>query len=218
MTNQIRRAHAAGTRDSTGRPGARSWQLRTDYTINARLDAPASRIHGRESIVIHNNSPDALDRIQLRLDPNIFLANTPKAAPWIPAELTDGMVITRMAIDGRAVNLSPAPQRGGGPARVTEPSAFGLNTTSARVMLPTPIAPGTRVTLEIDWNFKLPGGPGQGHRMTMRWGDTLYQPTQWFPRVAVYDDRRGCSSPTASSRSSVRTRRGRENPPRPVIV
>jgi hypothetical protein len=37
----------------------------------------------------------------------------------------------------------------------------------------------------------VPGGPGSGHRMTMRWGDTLYQPTQWYPRVAVYDDLRG---------------------------
>ena len=45
--------------------------------------------------------------------------------------------------------------------------------------------------LEIDWNHKVPGGPGANHRMVQRWADTLYQPTQWFPRVAVYDDLRG---------------------------
>ena len=27
--------------------------------------------------------------------------------------------------------------------------------------------------------------------MTQRWDDTLFQPTQWFPRVAKYDDLRG---------------------------
>jgi hypothetical protein len=27
--------------------------------------------------------------------------------------------------------------------------------------------------------------------MTQRWGDTLFQPTQWYPRVAMYDDLRG---------------------------
>ena len=27
--------------------------------------------------------------------------------------------------------------------------------------------------------------------MTFRWGDTLYQVAQWYPRVAVYDDLRG---------------------------
>src|SRR5262249_16628891 len=49
-------------------------------------------------------------------------------------------------------------------------------------------------TLEIEWSHKVPGGPGQNHRMTQRWGDTLFQPTQWFPRVAVYDDLRGWDS------------------------
>src|SRR5262245_52707367 len=38
ITNTFRRALAAGSRDSTGRPTAKYWQLRTDYTINARLD------------------------------------------------------------------------------------------------------------------------------------------------------------------------------------
>ncbi|HLB54174.1 MAG TPA: M1 family peptidase, partial [Gemmatimonadales bacterium] len=35
LTNSIRRAFAAGTRDSTGRPGPRYWQQRVDYTITA---------------------------------------------------------------------------------------------------------------------------------------------------------------------------------------
>jgi len=46
--------------------------------------------------------------------------------------------------------------------------------------------------VEIAWHTKLPGGPdGRGHRMTQRIGDTLFQPTQWYPRVAKYDDLRG---------------------------
>ena len=195
LTNAIRRAFGAGTRDSTGRPGRNYWQLRTDYTISARLDAATSRISGRESVLIHNTSPDSLTSILLRLDPNIFLGTVPRAAPWVPAENTDGMVITRMTVNGEAVNLSapPAPPGGPGPdpTRPTELRALGLNTTVARIALPTPVARRSSATLEIDWSFKLPGGPGAGHRMTMRWGDTVYQPTQWFPRVAVYDDLRG---------------------------
>lgn len=193
LTNAIRRAFAAGTRDSTGRPGRNHWQLRTDYTITARLDPATSRITGRESVQIHNTSPDSLTVIVLRLDPNILMGNVPRAAPWVPAENTDGMVISSMTLNGQAVNLSPPPSPPGGPnqPRPTELRALGLNTTVARVTLPTPIARRSTATLEIDWSFKLPGGPGQGHRMTMRWGDTLYQPTQWFPRVAVYDDLRG---------------------------
>ena len=190
MTNAIRRAHAAGTRDSTGSPGRRYWRIRTDYTIAVRLDPATQRLTGRETVVLHNTSPDSLRWIGLRLDPNIFLGNTPHAAPWVPAEITDGMVITSMSIDGRAVILTPppGPQQNQPPAM---PTLFGARSTSARVVLPSPIRPGARTTLEIEWNHKIPGGPGIGHRMTQRWADTLFQPTQWFPRVAVYDDLRG---------------------------
>ncbi|MDF1504734.1 M1 family metallopeptidase [Roseisolibacter sp. H3M3-2] len=203
MTNAIRRAHAAGTRDSTGRPGRNYWQLRADYTIEARLDPATSRLTGRETVVIHNASPDSLSAIGLRLDPNVFLGNTPQAATWVPAEVTDGMVITRMRLNGDSVSLGqPAASAEG--ARAIQnaqaaqaaqaravPTLLGGRTTNARVTLPTKLAPGARATLEIEWNHKLPGGPGVGHRMTQRWADTLYQPTQWYPRVAKYDDLRG---------------------------
>ena len=204
ITNTIRRAYAAGTRDSTGRPGRNYWQTRVDYTISARLDPTTSRLSGRETVVLHNNSPDSLGQIYLRLDPNIFVGNTPQAAPWVPAEVTDGMVITRMTVNGVAVDLGPPPGASADGARAAQAAAaaqaaqvpnqptmlFG-RTTSARVNLPTKLLPRSAATLEIDWNHKLPGGPGQGHRMTQRWADTLYQPTQWYPRVAVYDDLRG---------------------------
>jgi hypothetical protein len=191
LTNTIRKAWAAGTRDSTGRPGPHYWQLRTDYSIDAGIDPATSRLTGREKVVIHNNSPTPLDQIRLRLDPNLFLGVTPHLAPWVPAELTDGMVITRMAVDGRAVQIASGPPPRPGASIPAEPTAFGTTTTSAQVLLPASIPPGNSATLEVDWNFKLPGGPGVGHRMTMRWADSLYQPTQWYPRVAVFDDLRG---------------------------
>ncbi len=96
ITNAIRRAYAAGTRDSSGRPGRNYWQLRTDYTISVRLDPSTQRLAGRETVTIRNASPDSLPQIGLRLDPNLFLGNTPQSATWVPAEVTDGMVITRM--------------------------------------------------------------------------------------------------------------------------
>jgi hypothetical protein len=194
MTNAIRRAHAAGTRDSTGRPGRNYWKLRTDYTINVRVDTATSRLFGRGTIVVTNNSADTLRALRLRLDPNIFRPRMPSAAPWTPAEVTDGMVLTKVTVDG-AVLPTAAPAgaggrggRGGGPGATPTLSATGLQTTNAGITLANPVAPRGKVTLDIEWNHKLPGGPGSGHRMTQRWGDTLYQPTQWFPRVAKYDD------------------------------
>ena len=207
ITNSIRRAFAAGTRDSTGRPGRNYWQLRTDYAIDVSLNPSTSRLTGRARITIRNSSPDPLSNIGLRLDPNHFLGNAPHAAPWVPAEVTDGMVISRMTINGTPVNLAsnatPAGDGGSGARAIVAAQQSAANaltgeavllngrSTAASIRLATPIAAGASALLDIAWSHKLPGGPGTGHRMVQRWADTLYQPTQWFPRVAVYDDLRG---------------------------
>jgi hypothetical protein len=194
ITNAIRRAYAAGTRDSSGRPGRNYWQLRTDYTINARLDPATERLTGHETVIIRNNSPDTLGQIGLRLDMNHFLFTVPRAAPWVPSEETDGMVVTRITVNDQPVNLSPTPQgRGGGRGGPPmENTLSGARSTLATINLLKPIAPHSDATVEIEWNHKIPGAPGNyNHRMDQRWGDTLFQPTQWYPRVRVYDDLRG---------------------------
>lgn len=194
ITNSIRRAYAAGTRDSTGRPGRNYWQLRTDYRVNVSLDPASQRLTGTARIAVQNNSGESLTAIGLRLDPNHFLGNAPHAAPWVPAEVTDGMVITRLTVDGKSANLNPPPQGGRGAGAApgsSEPMLINGKSTVARVQLSSPIAAKATAILEIDWSHKLPGGPGSGHRMVQRWADTLFQPTQWYPRVAVYDDLRG---------------------------
>ncbi len=192
MTNAIRRAFDAGTRDQTGRPGPNYWQLQTDYAITARLDPATQTITGSETITLHNNSPQAMPLIYLRLDHNIFRGLVPRGGS-VPAENTEGMVITRLSVNGEALDLAPAAPAGRGaapgPRRNT---AAGLDQTLARITLAAPIAANSKATLEIAWRTKLPGGPnGQGHRMTQRFDDRLFQPTQWFPRIAKFDDMRG---------------------------
>ena len=203
MTNAIRRAFEAGTRDWSGRPGPNYWQLENDYTIQVRLDPATHTLTGSETITLHNNSPQELQEIMLRLDHNMYRGLVPRAAPWTPAENTDGCVITRLMVNGEAVNLSapPADGRGGGRGRggagggaaaPRQLSVSGLQTTLATINLATPIAAKSNATLTIDWHTQLPGGPdGRNHRMTQRFEDRLFQPTQWFPRVAKYDDLRG---------------------------
>ncbi len=191
ITNAIRRAMVAGVRDSTGMPGPRYWQLQTDYTINARLDPATQILSGEETVVIHNNSPSEMSEIRLRLDHNLFRPLIQRGSS-VPAETTEVMVVTRLVVNGRAVDLTAGPVRRNEPPRL---AAAGMDQTLARITLPEPIAPGSTVTLEMAWHTKLPGGPGgRGHRMTQRWADTLFQPTQWFPRVAKYDDLRGWES------------------------
>lgn len=173
LPNGVRRALTQGTRDSSGHPGRNYWQLRADYTIRARIDTATSVLSGSEQVVVHNTSPDSLTAIALRLDANIFRGTAPHAAPWMIAEVTDGVTITRLQVNGQPVELQ------------------NPTSTLATIPLPRAARAGERITLDIDWLHKLPGGPGVGHRMTQRWADSLYQPTQWYPRVAMYDDLRG---------------------------
>ena len=175
LTNTIRRAFAAGTRDSTGRPGRNYWQQWMEYTINARLDAATSTITGHETVVLHNNSDSALRRVVLRLDQNYFAPRAGRIEPMPSTiEVTSGMKVSRIDVDGQ-----PA-------------TASGLDETVASIDLRNPIAPkGGRATLAIDWSFEVPAvQSGRGQRMG-RQGDTLYQVAQWYPRVAMYDDLRG---------------------------
>src|SRR5215212_7728311 len=69
---QIRKAFAAGTRDSSGAPGAKYWQQKVDYRIEARIDPSNNRLSGSETISLHNTTPDTLKTVVLRLYQNYF--------------------------------------------------------------------------------------------------------------------------------------------------
>jgi hypothetical protein len=195
LTNMIRRAWAAGTRDSTGRPGRNYWQLWNDYTINARFDAPNSTVSGTERVVIHNNSDSAMHTIVLRLYQNIYAANVPRAET-VP-DITEGMVVTKLSVDGAAVDLSNRANAAGRSPRgvpqppITRPEAVGMTQTVATIRLPSPIAAKGTATIEAEWHFRVPLVQGvRGLRMGA-WGDSLYQVGQWYPQVAMFDDLRG---------------------------
>jgi hypothetical protein len=64
ITNMIQHAFQAGTRDSTGRPGRNYWQTSVAYTIHASLEPSTSVVTGTETIMLHNNSPEAMRDIQ----------------------------------------------------------------------------------------------------------------------------------------------------------
>jgi hypothetical protein len=169
------------------------WQLWMEYTINVRLDPATSTITGRETIKLTTTATARSRPFSSGSIRNIFRGENPRGAS-VPAENHEGFVITDLKVDGSAVDPRgsdrAAADSGAGPA-AGGPSISGLHLTSARLNLANPIASKGVATLELAWHNKLAGGAGAGHRMTLRWGDSLYQVAQWYPRVAVYDDLRG---------------------------
>ncbi len=173
----IRRAYAAGTRDSSGAPGPRYWQQRVDYAIDASLQPDSAVLRGTETITLHNTSPDTLHTLVLRLLQNYFRAETSRND--YVTDITQGMQLSRLAVGGASIDLH-------------DPKQFRVNGTIATVQLPSTIAPGANATITTAWSFAVPNVKRgeRGERMG-RWDTTLYQIAQWYPQVAMYDDLRG---------------------------
>jgi hypothetical protein len=177
LAPMVRRAYAAGTRDSTGVPGARYWQQSVDYSIDATLDVDAAVLHGTETITLHNTSPDTLHALVLRLYQNYFKAD--EARNDYVTDITEGTVVERLVVNGAPVALD-------------DPHGYRVDGTVAMVRLAEPILPGADATIEAAWRFAVPDVPmGQRGERMGRWGTRLYQIAQWYPQVAMYDDLRG---------------------------
>ena len=158
-----------GTRGTDGRPGARYWQQRADYTIAASLDE-SGVLTGSETIAYQNNSPDTLTRVLLHLDQNVFKEGA-RRNRRVP--ITGGFHLTRVAVDG-------LPAEHGHPG-----SRYYQSLTLLEVRLTQPLPPGGGLEIALDWSHRIPPAP------TFRNGNlngAVFAVAQWYPRVAVYDD------------------------------
>ncbi|HEX2724018.1 MAG TPA: M1 family metallopeptidase [Gemmatimonadaceae bacterium] len=174
---QMRKAFAAGTRDSSGAPGRRYWQQKVDYQIEATLDPSTNQIRGQETILLHNTTPDTLKTVVLRLYQNYF---TPRVErnDYI-TDLTDGVTVERLSINGNPIPLANEKQ-------------YDLDERIATVTPQSAILPGATAKIETAWRFTVPDVDTtvRGQRMG-RYRSYLYQVAQWYPQVAMYDDLRG---------------------------
>src|SRR5690348_5558408 len=141
---EIERAYRAGTRDSTGSPGARYWQQTVDYVIEARLDVDSAVLHGTEHATLHNTSPDTLHTIVLRFLQNYYTAM--ESRDDYTTDITQGDVMERLVVNGAAIPL-------------TDSRAFAVHGTVAAVSLQAPVAPGASVTIDAAWHFTVPNVP-----------------------------------------------------------
>lgn len=177
IPRSMARAYEAGTRDSSGRPGANYWQLRTDYRIDTRLNTDSGTVTGHEVVTITNPSDSTLRYVVMRLYQNRFAPNV--ARDRTINEVTGGVTIDKVVANGQPVDL-------------TRRAEQWNTTTVALVPFLNPVPAHGTATLEVDWSFRIPdvAEGRRGDRMG-RWGTRLFQVAQWYPQVAMYDDIRG---------------------------
>jgi hypothetical protein len=162
-----------GTRSRTGAPGPKYWQQYATYRLEAELVPTTKRLTARGTITYENRSPDALPVLYVHAYPNIF-APDGKRNTNVMSTL-GGIVFTEVAAEGTKLDSTAT---GAG---------WTVNGTVMQLRLPTPLAPGGKVTLQMAWNFRVPpdGAPRGGQDRE------TYVLSYWYPQVAVYDDVNG---------------------------
>lgn len=182
-------------RTASGAPGAKYWQQKADYAIDAVLDEKNLMLIGKETITYHNNSPEKLDYLWLQLDEN-------QHAPNSENNFMDSNTLSNPSdegsVKGQNVNerlkglgdqiLSVTDELG-------NPLKYTINQTMMRVDLPKPLASKSKVRFNVKWQYHIGnrieiGGRG-GYEYFKEDGNHLFTMTQWYPRMCVYSDFQG---------------------------
>jgi len=172
IPRNIRSAYEKGTRSYDGKPGPEYWQNSSDYKIDVEFEPSSYLISGNEEITYHNNSPDTLKTIVLRLYPNIFKKGSVRDYGIDPDGVTDGVSVKKLIIGKNEINLE-------------KKSVYRVLNTIAIVSLPEFIPPKSSAVLKVNWDFNI--SPKSKLRIGV-YDSTTVLVGYWYPQIAVYDD------------------------------
>lgn len=157
------------------------WQQHVAYNIEAELDTTRHLIRAFQSIRYTNHSPDTLRTFYLLLYANAFKDENTTAMReagkfFVPPNLKkhergwiriDSFEI--LAINGR----TDLPL-----------TAYKVEDTVLEAPLPEPLPPGAELSLRLHFTLSI-----RKHYQRMGYRDGQYDLAQWYPKVAVYDDK-----------------------------
>lgn len=154
------------------------WQQSVDYTIAVRLDDKKHELHGQESFVYTNNSPQGLDYLYIHLWPNAYRDGKSALGKQLynsgeqllnfgNDSIKGGIDSLNFTIDGIAVKWE----------------YDSKHKDIAKLVLPKTLVSGGSVVVATPFKVKIPSGE------ISRLGHVgqSYQITQWYPKPAVYD-------------------------------
>ncbi len=109
----------------------------------------------------------------IRLYPDILKKGAIRDETVNPADLHDGVDITKLVVDKSNIDVKSAR------------SAAKMIGTNMFVTLSAPLLPKNKLSVEINWNYTLPKDTRirQG-----AYGQSSYFIAYWYPQMAVYDD------------------------------
>ncbi len=165
-------------RSASGQPGPDYWQNTADYKINASLNDTTNSISGSEVITYTNNSPDRLDYLWLQLDQNNLKKDS-------RGELTSGPSMNPNRFYGGDNITSVEIEYNGKKTKAD----YVITDTRMQIRLPESMKPnGGKIKIYIGYSFLIPP-PNYGRCGYLETKNgKIFEISQWFPRMAVYDD------------------------------
>src|SRR6185312_17512042 len=112
--------------------------------------------------------PDTLRQLLFKLYPNLYIKGAARNSAVKPDDLTDGVAVSNVAIEGQPVTGAPK----------------GANGTDMGLRIPG-IAPGQTLHVSLDFAYTL---NKTSHIRTGQVDSGAFFIAYFFPRVAVYDD------------------------------
>ncbi|OXB02218.1 aminopeptidase [Flavobacterium oncorhynchi] len=170
MPRNIKEAYEKGTRSMDGKPGKNYWQNHGKYTMDITVDAKTKVVSGTETIVYENNSDKSLDNLVIRFVNNLHKPTSPRGGDVSDDFLSSGLTITSLKVDNE----------------VYKEDARNWGTVG-NVKLKKAIAPKSKVTITIDWNYPLSKESGREGQID----ETTFFAAYSYPRVSVFDDYNG---------------------------
>lgn len=168
VPRNVKTLYKNGTRAADGRPGKNYWQNTASYTISVNYNAFSRLVTGTEEITYINNSPDELNEILFKLYPNLYKKGNVRDMEVDARDLTDGVNITELKINGVTKQQE-------------ELFIRGTNMSVTNVSIPA----GQSTKFSVSFSYTL---NKTSHIRTGEIEDGAAFIAYFFPRIAVYDD------------------------------
>lgn len=158
------------------------WQQRAEYKMDVDFDINTHQYTGKQDLVYYNNSPDTLTRVFYHLYLNAFQPGSAMDVRSRTLPDPDRRVRDRIS------KLGPLET---GYIKVGKLTQDGVETkfetveTILEVELPSPILPGQKTVLSMDFSAQVPiqiRRTGRNNREGI-----AYSMAQWYPKMCEYD-------------------------------
>jgi len=168
LPTEIQQAYTKGTRDISGRPGAKYWQNTANYELQVDFNPESRLLKGTVEVVYTNNSPDVLHELWFKLYPNLYKRGTPRTSKIADKDLNEGVQINSIEVDGKIVATG----------------SWKIDGTNMQLPV-SALASGKSINLVLNYQYEMNAG---SHIRTGQVDKGSFFAAYFFPRIAVYDD------------------------------